>query len=204
MWSSRSAGRTSLPKRWASTRATPTCCCADGRRGRASIRKEELIAAVDKALDDIPGIAYNFTQPMAMRIDETISGVKADLAIKMFGDDFGTLDALGQQVLRADLGVRGAADAQMEITSGVAELSVARRSRRARALRPERHGCRRSGRGAGHRATLISEVIDGQKRYTWRCGCPSATGPIRMPCEGSSARARRRTSHVSTRWRTSK
>ena len=59
-----------------------------------------------------------------MRIDETISGVKADLAIKIFGDDFRTLDALGQQVLRAVSTVRGAADAQMEITSGVAELSV--------------------------------------------------------------------------------
>src|SRR6202011_2771949 len=71
-----------------------------------------------------PGIAYDFTQPMAMRIDETVSGVKADLAIKIFGDDFRTLDALGQQALRSISTVRGAADAQMEVTSGVAELSV--------------------------------------------------------------------------------
>src|SRR5467141_1793830 len=42
--------------------------------------KEDLISALDKELGRIPGIAYNFTQPMAMRIDETISGVKADLA----------------------------------------------------------------------------------------------------------------------------
>src|SRR6266481_2433384 len=64
--------------------------------------KEDLISALDKELGRIPGIAYNFTQPMAMRIDETISGVKADLAIKVFGDDFRTLDALGQQALRID------------------------------------------------------------------------------------------------------
>jgi heavy metal efflux system protein len=63
--------------------------------------KEDLIAALDKELSQIPGIAYNFTQPMAMRIDETISGVKADLAVKVFGDDFSTLDGLGQQVLRS-------------------------------------------------------------------------------------------------------
>jgi len=44
---------------------------------------------------------------MAMRIDETISGVKADLAIKIFGDDFHTLDTLGQQVLRSISTVRG-------------------------------------------------------------------------------------------------
>src|SRR5882762_600944 len=86
--------------------------------------KEELITALDKELAQIPGIAYNFTQPMAMRIDETISGVKADLAIKVFGDDFRTLEALGQQVLRSVSTVREAADAQMEVTSGVAELSV--------------------------------------------------------------------------------
>src|SRR5437899_12084811 len=61
---------------------------------------------------------------MAMRIDETVSGVKADLAVKIFGDDFRTLNSLGQQALRAVSAVRGAADPQMEITSGVAELSV--------------------------------------------------------------------------------
>src|SRR3984957_5519280 len=86
--------------------------------------KEALIAAVSKELETIPGIAYNFTQPMAMRIDETISGVKADLAIKIFGDNFQTLDNIGERVLRAVSAVRGAADAQMEITSGVAELSI--------------------------------------------------------------------------------
>ena len=50
-------------------------------------RKEDLIDAMDKELAKIPGITYDFTQPMAMRLDETVSGVKADLAIKIFGDD---------------------------------------------------------------------------------------------------------------------
>jgi cobalt-zinc-cadmium resistance protein CzcA len=54
--------------------------------------KEELIDVVDKELAKIPGLNYNFTQPMAMRVDETVSGVKADLAIKVFGDEFRTLD----------------------------------------------------------------------------------------------------------------
>ncbi len=72
----------------------------------------------------IPGIAWNFTQPMAMRIDETISGIKADLAVKVFGEDFHTLDGIAQQIVRAVSSVRGAADPQMEITSGVAELSI--------------------------------------------------------------------------------
>jgi heavy metal efflux system protein len=74
--------------------------------------KEDLIGAVSKALAAIPGIAYNFSQPMEMRMDETVSGVKADLAIKIFGDDCRTLDALGQRVLRSMSRIRGAADAR--------------------------------------------------------------------------------------------
>src|SRR5437879_5625982 len=62
--------------------------------------KEELIAALDKELSRRPGISYNFTQPMEMRLDETVSGVKSDLAVKIFGDDFRTLDALSKQALR--------------------------------------------------------------------------------------------------------
>ena len=127
--------------------------------------KEALIEAVAKELDTIPGIAYSFTQPMAMRIDETISGVKADLAIKVFGDDFRKLDAIGQQVLRAVATVRGAADQQMEITSGVAELSVSV-DRAALA----RYGLNvtdvEEAVASGGSGDLISEVIDGQKRYT--------------------------------------
>jgi cobalt-zinc-cadmium resistance protein CzcA len=50
---------------------------------------------------EIRGLDYNFTQPMAMRVDETVSGVKADLANKIFGDDLNTFDSLSQQILRA-------------------------------------------------------------------------------------------------------
>ena len=126
--------------------------------------KDELIEALDKALSGIPGIAYNFTQPMAMRIDETISGVKADLAIKVFGDDFGTLESLGQRVVREVSAVRGAADAQMEITSGVAELSVevdrAALARYGLNVTDVQEAVAASGSGE-----VVSEVIEGQKRY---------------------------------------
>ncbi len=127
--------------------------------------KEQLIAAVDKELAEIPGIAYNFTQPMAMRIDETISGVKADLAIKVFGDDFRTLDALGQQVLRQVSTVRGAADPQMEITSGVAELSI-RVDRAALARYALNVTDVEEAVSSGGSGDVISQIIEGQKRYT--------------------------------------
>jgi cobalt-zinc-cadmium resistance protein CzcA len=127
--------------------------------------KEELIDAVDKSLAGVPGIAYNFTQPMAMRIDETISGVKADLAIKVFGDDFTTLEALGQRVLRTVASVRGAADAQMEVTSGVAELSVqvdrAALARYGLNVTDVQEAVAAAGSGE-----VVSEVVDGQRRYT--------------------------------------
>lgn len=127
--------------------------------------KEELIEAVSQTLGAIPGIAYNFSQPMEMRMDETVSGVKADLAIKVFGDDFASLDTLGQQVLRSIATVRGAADAQMLVTSGVAELSV-KVDRAALA----RYGLNvtdvEEAVSAGGSGDVISTVIDGQKRYT--------------------------------------
>jgi cobalt-zinc-cadmium resistance protein CzcA len=91
--------------------------------------------------------------------------VKADLAVKIFGDDFRTLDGLGQQVLRAVARVQGAADAQMEITSGVAELSV-----KVRRDALARYGLNVSdveeAVAAGASGDVISEVVDGQKRYT--------------------------------------
>jgi heavy metal efflux system protein len=126
--------------------------------------KEELIDAIDKELAQIPGLAYDFTQPMAMRVDETVSGVKADLAIKVFGDDFDTLDSLSQQVVRAVSGVRGAADAQIQLTSGVPDLTI----------RIDRGALARYGLNvsdvelaveAGASGAVISQLIEGQKRY---------------------------------------
>src|SRR5207302_1181785 len=113
----------------------------------------------------LPAVSLTDSVESSMRIDETISGVKADLAIKVFGDDFSTLDALGQQVLRSISTVRGAAEAQMEVTSGVAQLSVD----------VDRAALARYGLNvtdvqetvaAGGSGDLVSEVIDGQKRYT--------------------------------------
>ncbi|MEA2544640.1 MAG: heavy metal efflux system protein [Acidobacteriaceae bacterium] len=138
---------------------------APTRKWKRFHSKDELINAMDKALAQIPGISYDFTQPMAMRLDETVSGVKADLAVKIFGDDFQQLDSLGQQVLRQVNAVRGAADAQMEINSGVAEVSVKIRrdvlARYGLNVADVQQAVEAGGSGA-----MVSEVIDGQRRYT--------------------------------------
>jgi cobalt-zinc-cadmium resistance protein CzcA len=75
-------------------------------------------------LADMPGVSFNFTQPMAMRLDEVVSGVKADVAVKIFGPDFATLERLGQQVQEVISSVRGVADLQVEVLSGAAQLQI--------------------------------------------------------------------------------
>ncbi|HXA63630.1 MAG TPA: CusA/CzcA family heavy metal efflux RND transporter [Bryobacteraceae bacterium] len=86
--------------------------------------KEELIEKLSEALQKIPGVTYNFTQPMEMRLDETVTGVRGDVAIKIFGDDLKTLEDLGKRVLALISSIPGAAEPQMEVLSGVAELQV--------------------------------------------------------------------------------
>ena len=86
--------------------------------------KQELIEKLSVALRKIPGVVYTITQPMEMRMDETVTGIRGDVAVKIFGDDLKTLEELGRRTLAIISSVPGAAEPQMEITSGVAELQV--------------------------------------------------------------------------------
>jgi cobalt-zinc-cadmium resistance protein CzcA len=131
---------------------------------KAGGTKEDLIDRMSAALTRIPGVAYNFTQPMAMRLDEVISGVKGDVAIKIFGEDPLVLEQLAEQTLRVVSTVGGAADAQMEMTSGVSELQVSiNRTELAR------YGLNVSDvretieTAVGGR--VVSDMIEGQRRF---------------------------------------
>ncbi len=86
--------------------------------------KQELIEKLSEALNAIPGVAYTISQPMEMRMDETVTGIRGDVAIKIFGDDLKTLEELGQRTLAIVSSIPGAAEPQMEVTSGVAELQL--------------------------------------------------------------------------------
>ena len=86
--------------------------------------KEQLIEAMSLALEEMPGVSFNFTQPMAMRLDEVVSGVKADVAVKIFGSDPATLEQVGAGIERAVSRVRGVADLQTEQLSGAAQLQI--------------------------------------------------------------------------------
>lgn len=86
--------------------------------------KEALIDAMAAALQEVPGVTFNFTQPMAMRLDEVVSGVKADVAVKIFGPDASELERLGERVRQALARVRGAADLQVEVLSGATQIEL--------------------------------------------------------------------------------
>jgi cobalt-zinc-cadmium resistance protein CzcA len=86
--------------------------------------KDELIEAMSAELGKLPGVTYNFTQPMAMRLDETISGVKSDVAVKLFGEELKTIEEKAAEIARLLEKVPGAADVQAEALSGAAQLQI--------------------------------------------------------------------------------
>ena len=72
--------------------------------------KEELVAAMDRELEKIPGALWNFSQPIADNMEEAVSGVKGQLAIKIYGDDLKVLEAKGEEIVSVMHTVRGIAD----------------------------------------------------------------------------------------------
>ncbi len=72
--------------------------------------KEELIAAMDRELEKIPGALWNFSQPIADNMEEAVSGVKGQLAIKIYGDDLKTLEAKGSEIVNVMRTIPGVAD----------------------------------------------------------------------------------------------
>ena len=72
--------------------------------------KEELIGAMDRELEKIPGALWNFSQPIADNMEEAVSGVKGQLAIKIYGDDLATLEAKGSEIIGVMRTITGVAD----------------------------------------------------------------------------------------------
>ena len=86
--------------------------------------KADLVAEVEAEMKKIPGNNYEFTQPIQMRTNELISGVRADVAINLYGDDLDTLLEVGQKIEAAARKVPGAADVRLEQAAGLPMLSV--------------------------------------------------------------------------------
>ena len=86
--------------------------------------RDELLAAVKAELAGLPGQNYEFSQPIQLRFNELISGVRADVAVKIFGDDMALLNTTAAQVAEVLQGIAGATEVNIEQTTGLPVLTV--------------------------------------------------------------------------------
>jgi heavy metal efflux system protein len=127
-------------------------------------RKQEFADILRKKLETIPGVTYEFSQPMEMRMDETITGTRGDVALKIFGSDLDTLEQLAQQAQHIIAAVPGAEGTQMEHDSGAEELQI----------RVDRAAAARYGVNVSEIQEMIeslyggkqiSEMMEGEERF---------------------------------------
>lgn len=86
--------------------------------------KADVVSEIQQAADEIPGSQYEISQPIQLRFNELISGVRADVGIKVFGDDLDTLLKVARQIQSVIEPVKGAADVKTEQVSGLPILTV--------------------------------------------------------------------------------
>ena len=114
--------------------------------------KAELVDDIESALKMLPGNNYEFTQPIQMRFNELISGVRADLGVKIFGDDLDQLVITANDVLSIVNTIEGVADARVEQVSGLPTLSI----------KPKREALGRYGLNIVDLQDLVSASIGGE------------------------------------------
>jgi cobalt-zinc-cadmium resistance protein CzcA len=135
--------------------------------------KADLVAEMEAAVWQIPGNNYEFTQPIQMRMNELIAGVRSDVAIKVYGDDLDELLRLGEEIEGVINGVAGVADAKTEQVTGLPVLSVV----------PDRSALARYGLSVGDvQYTLqvamggrtVGQIFEGDRRFDIQVRLPEA------------------------------
>jgi cobalt-zinc-cadmium resistance protein CzcA len=111
-----------------------------------------LIKVFEETLSEHPGIMLNFSQPIATRVDELLSGVKAQIAVKLFGDDIETLEKKGREIESIIKTIPGASDVQMEQISGEAQLVI----------KADRENIARYGLNVADVMGVVSNAIGGE------------------------------------------
>ncbi|MEN7548587.1 CusA/CzcA family heavy metal efflux RND transporter [Rapidithrix thailandica] len=86
--------------------------------------KEELIRMMKETVSNIPGVNYEFTQPIEMRFNELLTGVREDVAIKLYGEDLSILAQKAEEIGKIISGIQGVADMNVEATSGLPQMTV--------------------------------------------------------------------------------
>jgi cobalt-zinc-cadmium resistance protein CzcA len=134
-------------------------------RGRwtKAATQDELVELIEREFSDMPGQRLSFTQPIEQRVKEMISGVRSDVAVKLFGDDFNVLAKKAQEVQDVLESIDGHADVSVEQLSGQPVLQVrVRQDQIARYGVPARSVLELVEAMGG---TPVGEVIEGQVRY---------------------------------------
>ncbi|TFG86273.1 MAG: efflux RND transporter permease subunit, partial [Gemmatimonadales bacterium] len=126
--------------------------------------RETLVQGIDRELAAFPGLRPAFSQPIALRVNELISGIKSDVAIRVFGEDLNVLRATAEQIAPILAGVEGARDVKIEQVSGFSQIEI-EHNRRAMA----RHKINAAdinllvGTAVGGR--VATTVYEGQKQF---------------------------------------
>lgn len=126
--------------------------------------KEALIAAMDRELGKIPGVLWNFSQPIADNMEEAVSGVKGELAVKMYGDDLKVLEEKGDEIVNVMRNVHGIEDLGLFRVLGQPNLNIA-----IDRLQAARHGINVADvqdaveTAVGGKA--VSQILQGEQRY---------------------------------------
>ena len=91
------------------------------------LTKEDLVEQIETAVRELPGNNYEFTQPIQMRFNELLAGVRGDIAVKVFGDEFEPLLRAANQIAAILRATNGATDVKVEQASGLAGARDQRR-----------------------------------------------------------------------------
>ena len=133
--------------------------------------RDQLIAQIHAAVEEIPGNNYEFTQPIEMRFNELISGVRADVAIKVFGDALDTLVGVAEQIETVTRQVDGAADVKTEQVTGLPLLTVT----------PNRPALARYGLNPGDVQQVVATAVGGQVASQLHVGDRRFDIVVRLP-----------------------
>ena len=135
---------------------------------RMFMTKDKLADVLNEKLEnDVPGVNFSFSQPIEMRVNELVSGVKADIAVKVYGDDLDTLSKIAVQVQNILENIKGAKDVQIEQLEGSKQITVI----------PDRISMSKFGVSINDiqntvstaiMGEVVSEIIDGRKRFDLR------------------------------------
>jgi len=118
-------GRSDLANDWMGIHQTDVWVVLKPREEwRKGIEKEDIIGMIEPYLQTEPGLAYNFTQPIAMRVDELTSGVKSDMAVKIYGEDLDVLSRIGDDISKLLPGLQGTDNFFVEQTIGQPYLTI--------------------------------------------------------------------------------